>query len=312
MNTTPAPSQFVELGLQADKFAVSDKKSWRGPCPACGGNRRFVVFTDNDFPYWHGFCDQCAHKEKYWQGRVRITPEKRAIITAKIEQDHIEEQRSRQAKLDEFSVSEIWQNLHRRMNETHRQWWTAQGVPEDWQEYYQLGYKDSHRSEHNKVFINTPAYSIPKFDFGRRLVNIDYRLIGEPEGWGKYRPQAGIPAAAFLSNPDLEEYPDEVYVVEGSKKAMVCSIHLSYPNPLFFIGIPGCSSWAGIVEKLKGHRVWIMLDPDATKWASNLAREIGDNARIIRLPEKPDDLVLSGSLYTGRLEYMKKTARGVL
>jgi hypothetical protein len=312
MNTTPAPSQFTELGLQTDKFTQSDKKSWRGPCPACGGTRRYVVFTDHEFPLWNGMCDQCGRRDKFWQGRAHLDPAKIKSLHEQMEREQAQLARERQAKLDEFSVSEIWQNLHNRMNPSHRQWWTSQGVPDDWQEYYQLGYKEAHRAEHGGEYQVFQAYSIPKFDFGRKLVNIDYRLIGAPTEWGKYRPQQGIPQAAFISNPDLTDYPDEVYIVEGSKKAMVCNIYLTANDPLFFIGVPSCNSWAGITAKVKERRCWIMLDPGAEMWASKLAREIGKNARIIRLPDKPDDLAMSGALYAGNLEYLKKTARGVL
>ena len=34
----------------------------RGPCPRCGGERRFVVWTDNTFPKWNFACDRCGAK----------------------------------------------------------------------------------------------------------------------------------------------------------------------------------------------------------------------------------------------------------
>jgi len=313
MNISPTISTHLsELGLAADKFTQSDSKSVRGPCPACGGSRRYVVFVDHEFPLFHGFCDQCGRKDKYWQGRIHLDPAKIQSLHEQMERERIQLAKERQARLDEFSVSEIWQNLHARLNQSHKQWWKSQGIPDDWQDYYQLGYKPAHRAEHAGQQQVFEAYSIPKFDFGRKLINIDYRLIDAPHEWGKYRPQAGLPPAVFLSNPDLTEYPEEVYVVEGSKKAMVCNIYLSYPEPVFFIGVPSCNSWAGITDKLTGRRVYIILDPGAEVWASKMARAIGKNAKIIRLPDKPDDLVMSGALYSGRMDYLKKTARGAL
>ncbi|MDH7479534.1 MAG: PolC-type DNA polymerase III, partial [Syntrophomonadaceae bacterium] len=41
----PAPFEFSSIGLQADKFKVSDKKSWRGPCPECGAGLHKDGFT---------------------------------------------------------------------------------------------------------------------------------------------------------------------------------------------------------------------------------------------------------------------------
>jgi len=155
--------------------------------------------------------------------------------------------------------------------------------------------------------MTLPAYSIPKFDFDWQLKNVDYRLIGAPHEWGKYRPQAGLSPAPFYSDPDLYDMPDEVHIVEGSKKAMVCRVYMGHP--LFMVGVPSCNSWAGIVEKVEGRRIWIMLDPGAEAWALRMAQAIGKNARIITLPDKPDDLVLKGMLHYGRLNDLKKTAR---
>ena len=313
MNATIPPVQFSEIGLNVEMFHVSDKRSWRGPCPACGGHRRYVVFTDHDFPLWHGFCDQCGRKDKFWTGRVKLDAAAMDRLHAQMERERIEYERVRQARLNDFSVSEISRNLAARLNPTHREWWVKQGISNGWQDYYGLGFKPEHRTEHGGEFMNFPAYSIPKFDFGWKLVNIDYRLVGAPPEWGKYRPQVGLPPAPFLSNPDISDYPDEVYIVEGSKKAMVCSIYCSVPDEqLFFVGVPSCNSWAGVTEKLGDRKVWILLDPGAELWSARLCRKLGKNARIIRLPDKPDDLCMVGELNAGSLEQLKKSARGVL
>lgn len=306
----PAPVEFSQLGLQADKFKVSDKKSWRGPCPQCGGTRRYVIFTDHEFPLWNGFCDECGRVDKFWQGRKPIDPARALQIAKEAEAQREAEIKARAARLAEFSTSELWQELHRRLDSQHREWWRTQGVPDEWQDYYQLGFKPQHTAEHDGERMTFPAYSIPKFGFDWQLRNIDYRLIGAPHEWGKYRPQAGLAPAPFLSDPDLDDFPGEVHIVEGSKKAMVCRIYMGHP--LFMIGVPSCNSWAGIVEMLqhvRDCRVWIMLDPDAEKWALRMAQAIGKNARAIFLPDKPDDLVLKGMLYHGRLESLKRTAR---
>ena len=64
----------------------------------------------------------------------------------------------------------------------------------------------------------------------------------------------------------------------------------------FVIGLPGCASWAGIVERVsKAGRVWVMLDPGAEESAGKLARAIGKCARLVTLEMKPDDMVMAGA-----------------
>jgi len=78
-----APIELQQIGLNPHDFHYSDKKSWRGPCPQCGGHHRFVVFTDHEWPLWHGYCDQCAMKIKAWQKvRVQYDPQRAAAMEA--------------------------------------------------------------------------------------------------------------------------------------------------------------------------------------------------------------------------------------
>jgi len=286
MNAT-APIEFTQLGLDRLNFHRSDAKSWRGPCPACGGSRRFVVFTDHEFPYYHGFCDECGRKEKYWEAyQDPVSSEdkrKWAEAAAKAEQERTE---YRRRKLAEFTTAEIWAELHERMTDTNYRWWESQGIPADWADFWKLGYTAEKRFEHDGDLFTRSAYTIPKFDLTWKPTNIDYRIIDPPPGVGKYRPSPGLPAAAFLSRPDHDKMTDSITIVEGSKKAMVVSIWQGNENQV--IGIPGCSSWAG-VDKLQAGRVYIVLDPDARAWALKLARAIGPAARVVVLPVKPDD-----------------------
>ena len=80
-------------------------------------------------------------------------------------------------------------------------------------------------------------------------------------------------------------------MVEGAKKAMVLSVYGT--AAMMTIGLPGARSWAGMVERLQAvGRVYVMLDPDARQPAADLCRAIGKNARLVRVPEKPDDLLM--------------------
>jgi hypothetical protein len=41
------------------------------------------MFTDNEFPLWHGYCDQCGTKIKAWEKvKVHYDPMKAAAVAA--------------------------------------------------------------------------------------------------------------------------------------------------------------------------------------------------------------------------------------
>jgi hypothetical protein len=98
----------------------------------------------------------------------------------------------------------------------------------------------------------------------------------------------------------------DVLIVEGEIKAMITwaamwtgptlDDDLLTPN-LWVVGLPG-KSWKAeylpAFEKCK--RVFICLDPDADKEAARMAASIGERAKVIRLPDKIDDLILAGVL----------------
>ncbi len=84
-----APVQLQEIGLDPHAFKYSDEKSWRGPCVACGGNRRFVMFTDNEYPLWNGYCSVCGYEIKAWEKvRKPISPERLAAARKKQESNN--------------------------------------------------------------------------------------------------------------------------------------------------------------------------------------------------------------------------------
>lgn len=292
---------------------------WEGPCPFDGGKDRFQIKQRPDGEYrW--YCRHCSDG-KYLDvisfierlervgffeavsilsgGQIRqATPEE----IAERKQQQAREQAERQAELarvtEKYSTSEIWQLFVNRMTDENRQWWRGQGIPDTWIDFWRLGFTPDKAFEYRETLYHSPAYTIPKFDYGWLPTNIDYRLTQYPVGAGKYRPAAELPPAPFLSRPDLNGIADEVVIVEGSKKAMVCTIYGVHNDngKIHVFGIPSKNSWAGIVEKVAPcGRVWIALDPDATNWAYKLGSAIGKNARVMEMPFKPDD----GFLYYG-------------
>jgi len=293
MKITP-PTELYLMGLDGEKFIRSDKVSWRGPCPRCVGHHRLLVFVDHPFPKWHVICDMCGYKA--WADQMNpnlkqpISNEAKRAYAEKAASEQRLKDAERGRKLKAFSDSEIGAEYHERMTASQRQTWRDAGIPDDWQDYFTLGY--THRTfAHDGKPFSSDAMTIPIYDFGRKSVNMQYRIMSPPEGVGKYRQEAGLPSAAFLSDPDRSTFTDEVIVVEGAKKAMVLSVYGT--AAMMTIGLPGARSWAGMVERLQAvGRVYVMLDPDARQPAADLCRAIGKNARLVRVPEKPDDLLM--------------------
>lgn len=293
-------NEFTQIGLAAESFHSSGQGriEWHGPCPFCGGEDRFVIFVDRKFPSWNWWCRVCG--KSGWADQINprlkseVTSEQRRAWAQQAGQKRIESEARRQLAQQQFCKDELWIMLHNKMSEANRQWWDGQGIPEYLQNFYHLGFESNKTFEHNGEFFKSDAYTIPKFGLLYTPLNMDYRIVNPPPGAGKYRPKSGLPAAYFLSRPDYCEMPDELFIVEGSKKAIIFCQYLDQTRQV--IGVPSKNSWAGAEETCKkSGRVWIMLDPDAPDWARRLALAIGKQSRIVSLPVKPDDFILAGA-----------------
>lgn len=291
------PPELSVLGLDVSRFRMFGNEA-HGPCPRCGGSDRFVIFVDRPWPHWNWWCRQC-HPQTGWADELApaITKEIDESFRLEIErrkslrEEH--ERVERQRVLERFTTVQLWEELHRRMTEENYRWWEGQGIPREWADYWRFGFEPKKTFNLNGELFTCPAYTLPKFDYGKKFVNMDYRLIGAPDCAGKYRMIKDLPAAAFVSNPGKKENDDEMFVVEGSKKAAVVSIRGRDKSFLQVIGVPSCNSWAGWEERLKKcGRVWIIFDPDAMEWAHKFGKAIGNHARIVELPVKPDDALI--------------------
>ena len=315
------PRELGLMGLDAAHFVPADDRSWRGPCPRCGGSRRFLVFTDRPWPSWNTQCDLCGLTAWADQlnGALRqpVPDELRREWAQERERERRIRDEERRRRLDEFTAAELWDAYHRKLGETQRRWWDAAGIPADWQEFYRVGYVPERTFSHAGQPFVSSAYTIPIFEAGHdsmqgwQPVNMQYRLTTPPDGAGKYRQEPGLPAAAFVARPDWDwtGFDGRVLVVEGAKKAAVAHIHIT--SELQAIGVPGARSWAGVPDLVReAERVYVCLDPDAQQAALDLTREIGPNARRVVLPGKPDDLVLQHGM-TARdfARYLKQADR---
>lgn len=289
-----APSQLDQIGLPPHLFKYSDARSWRGPCPVCSGHRRFVVFTDHEWPMWHGYCDECGHTIKAWEKVIMpISDEQRERARRVVEAVERQRDRERQSKLAQFTTSELWEELHRRLNDEHRRQWEAWGIPEEWQDYLELGFTpDKVYRDGNGELKHTPAYTIPYFHYAAdkpQFKTLQYRLFNAPDPNDRYRFEQGLSATYYMTTP-TDPIGDQVIICEGAKKGIVTRISLTDHTVL---AVPAKGTWGGAVEAVKQcGRVFVLLDPDAKAQAVKLARSIGHQARIVRLPVKIDDAVI--------------------
>ena len=286
---------------------------WTGPCPICGGRDRFLIKQHEGQTKF--YCRNCGDERyhdaiefirRYYQvdfleackwmasggmGRYEIDPARLAETERTRQEREARDADERTRRLAEFSDRWIAEEHHTRLTRLNFDWWESQGIPQAWVEWWKLGYTAEKKFKHADEVFARPAYIIPKYDFRWTPRNVDYRIVDPPEGVGKYRMEYGLPAVPFFTRPDLSAFPGEVYVTEGSKKAMVTALHIDPDADMpMVIGVPSKNSWCGLPDRLQNvDRAWIILDPGAELEAKKLATMIGSAARVISLPFKIDD-----------------------
>lgn len=294
-----APHELSQIGLNPSAFVYSDDRSWRGPCPNCGGTRRFVVFTDNPWPLFHGYCDECGTKVRAWERvRVQYDPQKAAALQAQREREEAERAEYRRVKLAEFTTAELWQELRDRMTTEHIEWWESQGIPEDIQRYLSIGFKaDKMYYDSDKQERHSPAYTIPWFGQNFAFETMQYRLCGEGIA-DRYRFEYGLDGGGkhFYRADPSEPIRDKVIICEGAKKAIVTWFHLSNLTDTTVIAASSNNTLNPALQATKdcGQRV-LILDPGSEKKAFTIAKE-NKNVKALYLPMKIDDMVIAGYL----------------
>jgi len=293
------PIELAQIGLDTNSFKYSDAKSWRGACPHCGGHRRFVIFTDHEFPFWHGFCDECGAKVRAWEKvKMQYDPQRAAEIEAERARDEAERAEYRKVKLAEFTTAELWSELRDRMTTENIEWWESQGIPEDIQRYLSIGYKaDKMYYDGEKIERHSPAYTIPWFGLNFEFKTMQYRLCAEGI-LDRYRFEYGLSGGGsnyYMTDPS-EPIKDKVIICEGAKKAIVTWFHLANIKDFSVIATASNNTLAPALNATKdcGLR-YLILDPGSEKKAFTTVRE-NKNLKAVFLPEKVDDLFLAGHL----------------
>lgn len=316
------PKEFDQIGLDSERFRRFGRTEWHGPCPICGGEDRFVIWTNRRFPSWRWFCRKC-NPEGGWLDQLRpelkkeLTPEEKARYAAenaaRLARELEEKIRQAQEALKELRDTHKWEQYHDNLDESSRQMWLDCGVPEFFQDWWQLGYDPDHVVFYKEKEYHTPTLTIPLFEARTwNVLNVKHRLMKPPTKNDRYRPEkSGLPATPFVANPDLE-ICGKTLMVEGEKKCMVSFIASDDPN-LQAVGIPGKDASDSILSLFKDcDPIYICLDPDAEVKAIDIANKLSrERCRVIELPDKIDDMIIRHHLGKEFIDSLFRHARVV-
>lgn len=285
--------------------------SWSGPCPRCGGNDRFVVRPLGRSaampPAW--WCRSC-HPEpgdviEYIQWRDGVgfveacdtltggrapdpawLAERAAGLAARVADSEAREAEHRAKARAHLQAAYAEQDLQASLR-AHAEIvadLVAGGMSRLAIEQFGFGYA--------RTAGDRPAVTIP-WSRGGQVQALQYRLIGGAQG-DKYRWAPGT--SYHVWNGDVLDEPVADYVIaaEGAKKGGaawstgLCSV----------IAVQSKGSAAGAIRRERDRlaafgRVFVILDPDGHREAVAAAREAGENARVVMLPAKLDDWLVS-------------------
>lgn len=277
-------------------------------CPFCPdrGTDRFIIWME------HGnyYCRHCGAKGWLLENKkdFKLDPALRKTEEQKLaamEQRRIQHLAEWQSIYNEGYVA----GYHAAMTEAQRNYWRSEGIPDEVQDVYGLGYTPKKKIKTEQGDLLLPAYTIPiHHPATQALVNIQYRLVNPPEGIGKYRQEHDIPAASFYADSRLE---GEALVVEGAKKAIVMYITLECSMPV--IGLPSNCPSPLLLEDLRVfENLYLCLDPNSDKQIERIGKVLGKAIRVVSLGVKPDDAVVKFGLTQAVLRKYLKMSRHIV
>ena len=320
MRDQPLPAELNRFANLPD-LTFRGSGEWSAACPQCGGynpgrhdvSDRFRLFDKDNKGNARVWCRSCGFFE--WADQDGEKPNADEIERTNQERARLANQdRERVAqKINDLRREAYWRGWHDAMGEQHRRLWRQQGISDKAQDYFQLGYVERRRFFNGAEPFYTPAMTIPIFEVGWEAVNIQYRLMEPPGGVGKYRFTGGLPAPLFITNP-YSDPEGPTLLVEGAKKAMVTFEMLD----LCIVAMPSKMSPAGLFKQIdKCDPVYVALDPDAYdegrgSAAARAGKLLGDRARYVRLPVKPDDFFTQhGGTKDQFMSYVRQATRTI-
>ena len=298
MQDRPLPTELQHFSHLPD-LQYRGSNEWSSACPHCGGGgvrhdksdrlRLFAASKGYNARLW---CRRCSHFE-WADAQENKPPDPVKIKEAEQLRREMAQQEERRlhAKIEELRHNAYWEGYHDSMQEKHRIMWRNEGISDGLQDFFRLGYISQRKFYDGNKPFNSPAMTIPIFDVGWQAINVQYRIMNRPSNVGKYRFTAGLPAPLYLTDPDNKP-SGPTLMVEGVKKAIILYANLGHKFTV--VAVPSKMPSKKLIQQLdKCDPVYVTLDPDAYTDGQSAARigtMIGDRARFVRLPAKPDDL----------------------
>lgn len=301
--------------LQYKGTGSNGVEEWSSECPVCHDSghdpgagdpdRFFITAADGQYNA-RGKCRRCGHFEWVDQDQPQAIDPVRIKQQEELRREYAEQEAARlRAMINELRNSEYWKGFHDGMKESHRALWRQAGIPDDLQDFWELGFVENKRIKYQDKDYTSPALSIPYFEPGKEPVNIQYRLTNPPHPKDKYRFSYGLEPGLWLADP-TEKPSGAVLLCEGMKKAAVTFINTVASGNGRFCVVASPNTMPG--EKMLSliadcEPVYVAFDPDAYKptkrpggtlqepAVKRLYKMLGpERVREVELPAKADDL----------------------
>lgn len=318
MREVPLPLEWRCLEGKVHYVQFESDHTVTCTCPFCGGD----IHQDNEWPdrctLFFGakaslFCRRCgkvAYPDNFGDGTYE-RPSDAEMERRRQERVSYEEARKRSAEraLQLLREEHRWQRYYDQAGDIGHSYWRNAGVPEPFQDLWQLGWDPAHEFYSGGVRKVSPTATIPLFDHDWQCVNVKHRIINTQDVKGKYRSElAHRPAALFLCDPD-KALQGHVIAVEGEKKSMVTFATLDDAS-VCMVGLPGATPSAEILAQFAdADRVTLIVDPDARKQAWDICKTLGTaKCRVLRPAMKIDDLIVAERMSKRDLRYLLDNA----
>ena len=332
MRDFPLPAELSHYSYLPD-LRYRGNGEWSSACPVCGGaghrsdrSDRFRLFAADVKGNARTWCRQCGHFE-WADANENTRPDPVKIQQAQsIREALLKAENDRlRGRLQELQEQAYWRGYHDGMKEGHRALWRMAGIPDEFQDFWELGFVENKHIKFEGKDYYSPAMSIPYFELGKVPINVQYRLTNPPERGDKYRFSYGLKPGAWLTEP-YEKPNGAALLMEGMKKAAVTFINtVASGNGRFsVVAVPSKTPGVDMLDILKDcDPVYICLDPDAYKptktkdgkllkpAVNRVVKIVGkERVRIVKLPTKADDFfTMYGGDASAFMSFFNQAAR---